>query len=175
VALRPVPERDADRQRHAVVRGRAGEGSGPHPVHSPDHEFRRKLRVAGDLAAHPRPRAAGGAAAGLVAGRPARTAYGHHPRGDPRLIGVIRITLWQQLGFYDYSEHWVLIAFTVGAALVGIVTFGSLAGSMLPFILQWIGFDPASASVPFMATLIDVTGLVIYFMVALAILRGTLL
>ncbi|WP_414474971.1 magnesium transporter [Microvirga sp. M2] len=91
------------------------------------------------------------------------------------LIGMVRITLWQQLGFYDYGEHWVLIALTVGAALVGIVTFGSLAGSMLPFVLQRSGFDPASASAPFVATLVDVTGLVIYFTVALAILRGTLL
>ena len=64
---------------------------------------------------------------------------------------------------------------TVGAALVGIVTFGSLAGSMLPFILKRIGFDPASASAPFVATLVDVTGLMIYFSIALIFLRGTLL
>jgi magnesium transporter len=90
-------------------------------------------------------------------------------------IGIVRIALWQYLGFYDYGEHWVLVALTVGAALVGIVTFGSLTGSMLPFILQRIGFDPASASAPFVATLVDVTGLVIYFSVASLILRGTLL
>jgi magnesium transporter len=90
-------------------------------------------------------------------------------------IGVVRIALWQHLGFYDYGEHWVLIALTVGAALIGIVTFGSLTGSMLPFLLQRIGFDPASASAPFVATLVDVTGLVIYFSVASLILRGTLL
>src|SRR5258708_2017061 len=76
---------------------------------------------------------------------------------------------------YDYGEHWMLIALTVGAALVGIVMFGSLTGSMLPFILQRTGFDPASASAPFVATLVDVTGLVIYFTVASLILRGTLL
>ena len=69
----------------------------------------------------------------------------------------------------------MLVAFTVGAALVGIVTFGSLAGSMLPFILKRIGFDPANASAPFVATLVDVTGLVIYFSIALVFLRGTLL
>lgn len=91
------------------------------------------------------------------------------------LIGISRIALWQYLGFYDYGEHWILIALTVGAALVGIVTFGSLAGSMLPFILQRLGFDPASASAPFVATLVDVTGLVIYFSVASLILKGTLL
>ncbi|TWC05574.1 magnesium transporter [Bradyrhizobium macuxiense] len=91
------------------------------------------------------------------------------------LIGIIRITLWQTLGLFDYGPHWVLVAATVGAALVGIVTFGSLCGSMLPFILKRIGFDPASASAPFVATLVDVTGLVIYFGVAAVILRGTLL
>ena len=90
-------------------------------------------------------------------------------------IGVARIALWQKLGIYDYGEHWMLVALTVGVALVGIVTFGSLTGSMLPFILQRAGFDPASASAPFVATLVDVTGLMIYFGVALVILRGTLL
>jgi magnesium transporter len=69
----------------------------------------------------------------------------------------------------------VLIAQTVAMALVGVVLFGSLAGSMLPFVLRRIGFDPASASAPFVATLVDVTGLVIYFSVALLVLRGTLL
>lgn len=90
-------------------------------------------------------------------------------------IAVARIAIWQEAGFYDYGPHWILVAATVGAALVGIVTFGSLAGSMLPFLLQRVGFDPATASAPFVATLVDVTGLVIYFSVALVILRGTLL
>ena len=90
-------------------------------------------------------------------------------------VGIVRITAWQYLGFYDYGPHWPLIAATVGAGLVGIVTFGSLAGSMLPFLLQKLGFDPASASAPFVATLVDVTGLVIYFSIALVILSGTLL
>ena len=91
------------------------------------------------------------------------------------LIGVVRIIFWQKLGFYDYGPHWILIATTVAAALIGVVTFGSLVGSMLPFALQRLGFDPASASAPFVATLVDVTGLMIYFTVALMILRGTLL
>lgn len=90
-------------------------------------------------------------------------------------IGMVRIVLWQKLGIYDYGEHWVLVALTVAAALVGVVTFGSVAGSMLPFALQRAGFDPASASAPFVATLVDVTGLMIYFTAALLILRGTLL
>jgi magnesium transporter len=91
------------------------------------------------------------------------------------IIGIVRIAIWQNLGFFNYGEHWMLVAATVAVALVGIVTFGALAGSMLPFILKRVGFDPASASAPFVATLVDVTGLVIYFSVALVILRGTLL
>jgi magnesium transporter len=91
------------------------------------------------------------------------------------VIAVVRIAIWQKTGLYDYGEHWPLVAATVGGALVGIVTFGSLSGSMLPFLLQRLGFDPATASAPFVATLVDVTGLVIYFSVALLILRGTLL
>ncbi len=91
------------------------------------------------------------------------------------VIGITRIALWQTLGLYDYGEHWLLVAATVGTALVGIVSFGSLAGSMLPLGLKRLGFDPASASAPFVATLVDVTGLVIYFSIALVILRGTLL
>jgi magnesium transporter len=90
-------------------------------------------------------------------------------------IGFVRIALWQALGWQDYGPHHLLVASTVAAALVGVVTFGSLAGSMLPFILRRLGFDPASASAPFVATLVDVTGLIIYFSVALVILRGTLL
>jgi len=91
------------------------------------------------------------------------------------IVGVTRILLWQELGWYDYGPHFLLVAITVGLALVGVVTFGSLTGSMLPFLLRRLGFDPASASAPFVATLVDVTGLVIYFTVALLILRGTLL
>lgn len=91
------------------------------------------------------------------------------------VIGVVRIELWQRLGLYDYGPSHLLIAIAVGLALVGIVAFGSLAGSMLPFLLKRIGFDPASASAPFVATLVDVTGLVIYFSVALLVLRGALL
>jgi magnesium transporter len=91
------------------------------------------------------------------------------------IIGIARITLWQIFGLFDYGPHWLLLAATVAAALVGIVTFGSMVGSMLPFVLRAIGFDPAAASAPFVATLVDVTGLAIYFGVAALILRGTLL
>jgi magnesium transporter len=89
-------------------------------------------------------------------------------------IGFIRITLWS--AFSDiYGPHWLLVAFTVGLALVGIVLWGTLIGSVLPFVLRRLGFDPATSSAPFVATLVDVTGLVIYFSVAMVILRGTLL
>jgi magnesium transporter len=91
------------------------------------------------------------------------------------LIGFTRIVLWQHMGIFDYGPHFFLLAIAVGFALVGIVAFGSLAGSMLPFLLKRIGFDPASASAPFVATLVDVTGLVIYFSVAYIVLHGTLL
>ena len=90
-------------------------------------------------------------------------------------IGFARVVAWQKLGIYDYGEHWVLVGLTVATALVGVVTFGSVSGSMLPFALKRVGFDPASASAPFVATLVDVTGLMIYFSAALLILRGTLL
>jgi magnesium transporter len=89
-------------------------------------------------------------------------------------IGMIRILAWQ-LFFQPYGEHYMLIACTVAGSLIGVVTFGTLAGSMLPFVLRRLGFDPASASAPFVATLVDVTGLVIYFSVASTVLRGTLL
>jgi magnesium transporter len=89
-------------------------------------------------------------------------------------MGIARILIWQRLGIMSYP-HPNLLALTIGVALVGVVAFGSLAGAMLPFVLQRLGFDPASASAPFVATLVDVTGLSIYFYVALLILRGTLL
>jgi len=89
-------------------------------------------------------------------------------------IGLARILVWQGL-FNAYGEHYFLVAMTVALSLVGVVLWGSLIGSILPFILRGLGFDPASASAPFVATLVDVTGLVIYFTVAATILRGTLL
>jgi magnesium transporter len=90
-------------------------------------------------------------------------------------VGFTRIMIWSHFGWANYTAHSTLVALTVGFALVGVVTFGSLTGSMLPFLLKRLGFDPASASAPFVATLVDVTGLVIYFSVALLLLRGTLL
>jgi len=89
-------------------------------------------------------------------------------------IGLVRILTWQGL-FNAYGEHYFLVALTVALSLVGVVLWGSIAGSILPFILRALGFDPASASAPFVATLVDVTGLIIYFTIADVILRGTLL
>jgi magnesium transporter len=90
-------------------------------------------------------------------------------------IGFGRIFLWQRFGFGDYGPHHLLVGLTVWLSLVGVVTFGTLAGSLLPFLLRRLGFDPATCSAPFVATLVDVTGLVIYFQVAATLLRGTLL
>jgi magnesium transporter len=90
-------------------------------------------------------------------------------------IGFFRITLWQYLHIFDYGKYHWLVALTVGAALVGVVLWGTISGAMLPFLLRRCGLDPAASSAPFVATLVDVTGLVIYFNVALLILRGTLL
>jgi magnesium transporter len=89
-------------------------------------------------------------------------------------VGILRILIWQSV-FHTYGEHAVLVALTVGVSLLGVVTWGTLSGSMLPFLLRRLGFDPASASAPFVATLVDVSGLVIYFSAAAVLLRGTLL
>lgn len=89
-------------------------------------------------------------------------------------IGFLRIAVWSMFSTV-YGPHWLLVAWTVGLALVGIVLWGSLMGSMLPLVLKRLGFDPATSSAPFVATLVDVTGLIIYFSVAFFIMRGTLL
>jgi magnesium transporter len=89
-------------------------------------------------------------------------------------IGFLRIAVWST-AFHLYGPHWPLIGLTIFFSLIGVVMWGTLSGSMLPFALRRTGLDPAAASAPFVATLVDVTGLVIYFLVALFILRGTLL
>lgn len=89
-------------------------------------------------------------------------------------IGMIRVLIWQQWT-HAYGEHYVLVAISVALSLVCVVLWGTLSGSMLPFLLRGLGFDPASASAPLVATLVDVTGLVIYFTVASLVLQGTLL
>ena len=90
------------------------------------------------------------------------------------IIGFCRIAVWHTLFDY-YPQHWALLGLTVSVSLVCIVLFGTIVGSMLPFILKRLGLDPATSSAPFVATLVDVTGLVIYFTIALMILHGTLL
>ena len=90
------------------------------------------------------------------------------------VIGFTRVMLWNQI-FHTYGEHSFLIASTVGFSLVGVVLWGTIAGSMLPIVLKKFGADPATSSAPFVATLVDVTGLVIYFSVAFVIMRGILL
>jgi magnesium transporter len=90
------------------------------------------------------------------------------------LIGFMRIYIWTMFSPI-YGPHWILVGFTVGMALVGVVLWGSLAGSMLPLLLKKLGADPATSSAPFVATLVDVTGLIIYFSIAVIIMKGTLL
>lgn len=90
------------------------------------------------------------------------------------LIGLIRILMWPGKETL-YGEHYFMIGLTVAFSLVGIVLWGTLAGSMLPFVLRRVGLDPATSSAPFVATLVDVTGLMIYFTVASFILKGILL
>ena len=89
-------------------------------------------------------------------------------------IAMLRILLWPTRETL-YGPHYFLVALTVSVSLVGVVTWGTLAGSMMPFVFRALGFDPAVSSSPFVATLVDVTGIVIYFTVALVTLRGTLL
>ena len=89
-------------------------------------------------------------------------------------IGFLRIAVWSAVS-HIYGEHWFLVGLTVAFSLVGVVLWGTLTGSMLPFLLKRLGFDPATSSAPFVATLVDVTGLVIYFSVAIVILHNTLL
>ncbi len=90
-------------------------------------------------------------------------------------IGFLRIMAWQKLGWYDYGKYGLLIAITIFFSLIGIVMWGTLSGSMIPIILKKLKQDPATSSAPFVATLVDVTGLVIYFSVAAIILKGTVL
>jgi len=89
-------------------------------------------------------------------------------------IGFLRIAVWSAFSTL-YGPHWALVAMTVSLSLVGVVLWGTLVGSLLPFLLRRLGFDPATSSAPFVATVVDVTGLVIYFSVGILVLHGTLL
>ncbi len=89
-------------------------------------------------------------------------------------IGFLRIAAWSSVSNV-YGQHWFLLGLTVSGSLLGVVIWGTLTGSMLPFLLKRLGFDPATSSAPFVATLVDVTGLIIYFTVATLVLRGTVL
>jgi len=91
------------------------------------------------------------------------------------LLGLLRVVVWHKFGWFSFSDHYVLVSLVVSLSLLGVVCFGSVIGSMLPFALRKVGFDPATSSAPFVATLVDVTGLVIYFGCAILLLRGTLL
>lgn len=90
-------------------------------------------------------------------------------------IGLFRVMLWHEMGWTDFSHHALLVGFTLAITLVCIVTYGTIVGSMLPFVLRRVGLDPATASAPFVATLVDVSGIVIYFTTAWLLLRHSLL
>lgn len=90
-------------------------------------------------------------------------------------IGFVRIFIWQEAGIYDYGEFWLYIGLSVSVSLVFIVLWGTLSGSIIPFVLKRFGMDPATASAPFVATLVDVSGLIIYFTIAALFLSGKLL
>jgi len=168
------PRRNADGYGDGVFRGGNRQSGHPRPVRATHHFERRnsgsqastlviRAMALGEVTLRDwwrvvRREIATGVVLGLVLGA----------------IGFLRITLWHAVTGI-YGEHYLLVAFTVFGSLIGVVTFGTMAGSLLPFILRRLGFDPASASAPFVATLVDVTGLVIYFTVASVILRGTLL
>jgi magnesium transporter len=91
------------------------------------------------------------------------------------IVGFLRVAIWQEFHLYNYGVQWMKVAATVFFSLIGVVIWGTLSGSMLPLILKKLGADPAASSAPFVATLVDVTGLVIYFTVAFIVMRGTLL
>jgi len=91
------------------------------------------------------------------------------------VIGFARILIWQETGIFDYGPFWFWVALSVSISLVFIVLWGTLSGSLIPFLLRWLGLDPATASAPFVATLVDVTGLVIYFSISAVFLTGKLL
>ena len=91
------------------------------------------------------------------------------------IVGFVRIMIWQKSGFYEYGDHWFFVAMTVSISLLFIVLWGTLSGSMIPFMLKKLKLDPATSSAPFVATLVDVTGLVIYFSIASLLLKGKLL
>ena len=90
------------------------------------------------------------------------------------VLAILRISTWQLARFYGYRPYWMLFAATVAVALVGVAAFGWLTGSLLPFAFKRLGFEPATASAPFVATLVDVTELMIYFSISRLILSGTM-
>lgn len=91
------------------------------------------------------------------------------------ITGFVRIITWHNINLYNYGPHWILVGLTVFLSLIGVVLWGTFSGSMLPFIIKKFRGDPASSSAPFVATLVDVVGLIIYFSVSYMLLHGTLL
>ena len=171
----PLSRRDADGHRDGILREGDRQRRCPGAVRAADHFQRWQLRIAGVDTRHSRARARGAAAP-----RSGGVSFAGNCSRDSRSASFsvrsdsLRIAIWSAFS-HLYGPHWLLVALTVAFALIGVVLWGSIVGSMLPFVLRRLGFDPATSSAPFVATLVDVTGLIIYFSVGLVILRGTLL
>jgi magnesium transporter len=168
-----VRGRDADRRARwddSRTRSRGGGADRVHPAH---HLERRQRRLAGVDAGDSRDGAGRGEARRLVAGGAARSVPGRRDGALLAAIGFLRVELWEWV-FHSYGSHSMLVGITVGASVLGVVTFGTVAGRAAADPPR-VGLDPASASAPFVATFVDVTGIIIYFSVASLVLRGTLL
>ena len=175
LAHRAVPRRDAHRDGDGRIRDGDLAGRCPCAVRAAHHLERRQLGIAGVHARDPGAGARRGRAPRLVAGYPAGDSCRARARNHPRQHRISAHHAHGRRFSTSYGPHWLLLAITVGLSLIGVVLWGTMIGSLLPFILRRLGFDPATSSAPFVATLVDVTGLVIYFSVALVVLRGTLL
>jgi magnesium transporter len=90
-------------------------------------------------------------------------------------VGFLRIAAWQYMGWFEYGPHYLMLGLAVGLSVAGVIMFGSVAGGLLPIALRRVGLDPATSSAPFVATIVDVTGILIYFSIAALALKGTLL
>ena len=146
-----------------VLRSGDLEGGRARAVRAAHHLERRQLRLAGVDAGHPRAGARRGGAARLVAGDAARALAGLALGAHPRQRSASCASRSGRRSPTSTALHWLLIAWTVALSLVGVVLWGTLTGSLLPLLMRRLGFDPAASSAPFVATLVDVTGLVIYF------------
>ena len=174
LARDPLRRRNAHRHGDELLRGSDRPRRRPGSLRPLDHLERRQLRLASRHPHHPGSRPRRSRSQRLVAHLRRELVAGVLLGCILASIGFLRIAAWNAFSNI-YGPHWFLVASTVSLSLIGVVVWGTLTGSMLPFLLRRLGFDPATSSAPFVATLVDVTGLIIYFTVAILLLRGTLL